>query len=248
VGKNLTKDQEKNYIYPGKTLVRRSKKMARKLLYMVALISLVLVAQASASLATTYNFTGDKVNIEWKHLYSDKHPWDANTEFNAGAPLYYSLPNEAVWKIGLHDGSIAKPFTNTDPGVLNPDGSYTIVFNQTSANPGFFFKLPDNTIISSTDTVITYNVKYVNNTGNHYTITDGQIIAAGTNDFDLNHTPFQFVGYLNDMEGNHVTNNGYFSSYSVTYPAAAQTPIPGAVWLLGTGLLGLACVGRRRRA
>jgi hypothetical protein len=36
----------------------------------------------------------------------------------------------------------------------------------------------------------------------------------------------------------------------LVYPyngSPVPTPIPGAVWLLGTGLLGLACVRRRRR-
>ena len=41
--------------------------MARKLLCMVALISLVLLVQASGSLATTYNFTDPEI-LEMTHI------------------------------------------------------------------------------------------------------------------------------------------------------------------------------------
>jgi hypothetical protein len=225
--------------------------MARKLFMMMALISLVLLAQATVSLATTYEFIGIQGNIEWRHQYSDKNPWDAGTEFIAGGPTADATVGDAVWKIGYADATSYQPYTNSNPGVQNPDGSYTIVFDLTSANPGFFFKLPDGTTISSTDTILTYNVTYTFNDGEggRYSVQSGQIIAEGTNDLSPDHTPFRFVGYLNDQEGNHIHNLGYLTSYSLTYPdPATPTPIPGAVWLLGTGLLGLACVGRRRRS
>ena len=46
--------------------------MARKLLCMVALISLVLLVQASGSLATTYDLgpQGDASHWTWQDLYS----------------------------------------------------------------------------------------------------------------------------------------------------------------------------------
>jgi hypothetical protein len=66
--------------------------MARKLLMMVALISLVLLVQAPGSFAETYTYTypsdsqitGNYENSTWKHGYSDKNPWDAGTEFYMG--------------------------------------------------------------------------------------------------------------------------------------------------------------------
>jgi len=40
--------------------------------------------------------------------------------------------------------------------------------------------------------------------------------------------------------------NGLISM--TTIPTTTQAPLPAAVWLLGSGLLGLIGVGRRRRA
>ena len=49
--------------------------------------------------------------------------------------------------------------------------------------------------------------------------------------------------------GNHF-NAGYMTSFVLEYndPNAAHAPIPGAVWLLGSGLLGLAFLRPRRKS
>ena len=56
-----------------------------------------------------------------------------------------------------------------------------------------------------------------------------------------------FTATLVDIEGNH-KNVGFMSSFILEYPYnSSPVPIPGTVWLLSTGVLGIWCLGRRRK-
>jgi len=219
--------------------------MARRLGFLVAVIGLATLALAPASFATTYDLgpQGDGTNYEiWWHNYSETVPWDAETTFVAGTPTYFSRVAEADWKIG-YVGTEFQPFTNSSAGTENPDGSYTIVFDTTTADPNFFIDMEGVPYISSNDTTITYNVNYMYT--DRYTVVGGTIIGTGTNSLDGE--PFMFTAELEDILGNH-QNKGYISSFILEYPYnSSPVPIPGAVWLLGSGMLGLWCLGRRRK-
>ena len=52
---------------------------------------------------------------------------------------------------------------------------------------------------------------------------------------------YQYMIFVNDDDGSGIDGNGCFSNVSIS----SATPIPGAVWLLGSGLAGL--VGLRRK-
>jgi hypothetical protein len=225
--------------------------MARRLIFLVAVIGLATLVLAPASFAATYDLgiqEGDGTGNVWLHIYSETDPWAAGTEFVAGSPTYYS--SEADWRIGFA-GTEFQPFTNSSPGTENLDGSYTIVFDTTAANPNFFIQgmkdvydddVPD---ITSNDTTLTYNVSY-DVDGDYHIVTSGVIIGTGTNSLDGG-TPFMFTAELDDIFGNH-QNRGHFKSFTLDYPYdSSAVPIPGAVWLLGTGMLGLWCLGRRRQ-
>jgi hypothetical protein len=217
--------------------------MARKLAFLVAVIGLATLALAPASFAATYELgqqggqQGDEIYLTWWHNYSENEPWEAGTTFVAGAPTFDASLVDADWKIGFNVSGTFQPYINTVPGTQNLDGTYTIVFDATGAEPNFFIAMEGIPSISSTDTIITYNVKYTYT--DRYTATDGIIIGEGTNDLDG--MPFRFTASLVDVLGNH-QNMGYMSSFKLEV-----VPIPGAVWLLGTGLLGLFCLGRRRQ-
>jgi hypothetical protein len=220
--------------------------MARKLLIMMALISLVFMVQASASLATTYELgqQGDDGTWTWKQGYSGGQPWDQGTEFIAGGPSYADSAATALWKLGFYDGVTFQPYKNLQAGS-HTDTTFTVVFDSTAATPNFSINIPGVPNIISNNTIFTYNATYANQGPGLYTITSGVLTGNGTHYDGID---FQFTIVLQDILGDH-KNTGYIKSFTLEYPSngAAQTPIPGAVWLLGTGLLGLACVGRRRR-
>jgi hypothetical protein len=71
--------------------------------------------------------------------------------------------------------------------------------------------------------------------------------------FNLGHNhsdvSFTLAADLNEVPGgrdDYVYVTGFTISLAYGDPEVASAPLPGAVWLLGTGLLGLGCLGRRR--
>lgn len=69
-----------------------------------------------------------------------------------------------------------------------------------------------------------------------------------TSTLDFSHT-LQITGIQGlDGNGNNVPLNSVTGSAGYSYPIASAVPVPAAVWLFGSGLLGLIGVARRRRA
>jgi hypothetical protein len=235
--------------------------MARKLLCLVALISLVLLVQAVPGLADTYTLPGGGW-IESHGIDSNRNitVGSANSSFNGQS----SLEDEVSWIIGenylkyLVPGDPPVPsvysLMNSDQAtstVVDQDANivtFTTVYN-TIESPGtvkFSVNIPDGPSFSSLDAVITITGTYQFYSADAWHFREGTLTGTGTN--SDNGVPFTLSADLIEVSGDH-NHSGYFDNFQMVYdPAATPTPIPGAVWLLGTGLLGLACVGRRRRS
>ena len=146
------------------------------------------------------------------------------------------------------------------PPTSNYWTTVTVVYNLGSFSVSGGSSGPN---IQSTDTVIT-------TVGTYQTTADGSFVwlfsdADNPDDFGYqlkNHTlqmtgygtnnldnqPFTFSAIMNEVLGDN-THDGTFSNFLVTYAGAdpSPVPIPGAVWLLGSGLFGLACLRPRLR-
>jgi hypothetical protein len=230
--------------------------MARKLLCMVALISLVLLAQAAPGLADTFNLSnlGDNINLTWAEGRDGVNVGFAPSTFHA-----LSNPNGSEWSIPLLKIDASKTeYTPAGNDWVIVKNVYNAL-NAPSGDPLFTANLSNGTVINSYDAVITLTAKYLRDPGSIYPLLDKggyymiysephqpstvTMEGSGSN----GGTQFTLNATLVEMNTDH-THYGYISNFSVAYPAAAHAPIPGAVWLLGTGLLGLGCVGWRRRA
>jgi hypothetical protein len=233
--------------------------MARKLLCMVALISLVLLGQVAPGWADVYNLSnlGDLSAPNWAEGRDGDHVGSAPGSFHSYSN---TNPQGQDWNIPslTIDESKTVYMDQGDGWVIVKTVYNTLSQNVPSETPLFSAHLDDGTVINSSDTVITLIAKYQKDPGSIYPLYDrssymiysepGQpttltMEGSGSN----GGTQFTLNATLVEMNTDH-THYGYISNFSVTYPAASPTPIPGAVWLFGTGLLGLACVRRRLRS
>ena len=251
--------------------------MLRKLwmVMVVALVSLVLLAQAAPGLASITLLGGDNNKLTWTFSYID----GANNLFEAGYPnIYYNFSFPGWYLTTLNNQTAA---------VLPTDDASTaasITFNTLYQSNNYIYNIDPNNptiptrfavwdvdknnnfqpLIASTDFQVTVTATFNKTNG----LTAGSISGVGT-DYLHNNAGFTLTGTLipiitrTEDRGHNIidpsnpyiphwipnvvviANQGYFTDLQLQ---SAATPIPGAVWLLGTGLLGLAWARRRRRA
>lgn len=236
--------------------------MARKLFCMVALISLVIFFQAASGLANTYTLPGGD-DLTSPSPWNETH---GSYSLIGGEPVlmeppypgyvlgdFYGTYSEASgsWTIGKgvnsDHGIWTDPFTD-QYGVLW--ATVTIVYD--AGDHSFMAQNSDGLNINSSDTVITTIATYKIDPDsgrpliqNGFNLLDQTMTmqGAGTNS---DGKAFTFTADLKEVFWNH-DHSGYVENFELTYGSAdpSAVPIPGAVWLLGSGLLGLACLRPR---
>jgi hypothetical protein len=233
--------------------------MARKLFLFLAFISLVALAQAPPGLAATiYNLESGA--YDWIEKFpeggtpgstgsefSGWHTWGDGGHWIIGGEVAYN-PNGTPYKI-------SSPIKVTDrtggPGETVSGSLSTFVYTYDDSvvqnEERFIVNIPDGPDIFSMDfeLTVTATYRYTGSSGQLWYFQNGSIEGVGTN-FYSDGTPFTVSGTLRENSGGGNTHYGYIENFKLTYPAST-VPVPGAVWLLGTGLLGLFCLGRRRQ-
>ncbi|MCK4951874.1 MAG: peptidylprolyl isomerase [Gammaproteobacteria bacterium] len=177
-----------------------------------------------------------------------------NSFFHRSASLTGSsfLPPDILQGGGFtHDSSNGYGYVPADASIvneyspLNPNSRGSLAMAKLGGNPDsatsqWFFNLVDNsTTLGDT-----------NNGG--FTVF-GQVIGNGMDVVDaiaalprydlrtiLNHSA------LGEVPLNGVVDNTYYSSQLVMVNSVSAVPVPAAVWLFGSGLMGLIAVARRR--
>lgn len=236
--------------------------MARKLFLLVAFISLVALAPAAPGLAETYNLpSADYTWTETFPLHVNVYtPGSVGSTFSGR----YEWGDGGLWQIGgdysfnVEQGKfqINAPLTNTAEATVETDQynwfhTFTYTYDDT-VTPGevrFMANIADGPSITSYDAEFTITATYVSQGDGTWTFQNnltGEYVATiegiGTNNGGAQ---FTISGILWEDFGNH-NHLGHFIDFQLTYEPSA-VPVPGALWLLGTGLLGLFCLGRRRR-
>jgi len=236
--------------------------MAKKLLILTALAGLVLLALVAPGLANYTLPGGDASTLPspWNEghgyhytlddqgqivPYGEVMPGLSMGTFNGGfsvGDLSWNIPEH----VSLNAGQVInESFTTDGSGTNTYWVTYKIVYD--SGNLGFTALNYGGPAISSSNTVITTISTYkaddtytpINNNG--YFL-QGQTMTMSGTGTNSDGTPFTFTADLNEVYWDH-NHSGYITNFDLVYPA----PLPGAAWLLGSGLLGLGCLGWRRR-
>jgi hypothetical protein len=114
----------------------------------------------------------------------------------------------------------------------------------TGGNIRFSVNLADFTIGSLSDFELSSTTRYS-------VAKEGELLRASWEEIlygtgrDRGNTSFSFTASLNEVveDGNHYSFMTSFSfSLSPADPVPSSVPLPGAVWFLGSGLAGLACL------
>lgn len=234
--------------------------MARKLFVLVALVSLVAMTQAAPGVAATYDLVSEY--LDWVETF----PVTGNNDYTPGSEGS-TLSGWNEWDKGAGFWLIGGEYTKIDGNyvinspvmVTTRDGGsgepgeygifYTFVYTYDqsvlSNEVRFTADIPGGPSIKSYDAEfeITATYKYEDAGPVPWTFQYGTMEGGGTE--WLTGTPFALSADVYVDNGNH-TQQGHYENFQLTYPASS-VPIPGAVWLLGTGVLGLLCLGRRRK-
>jgi len=236
--------------------------MARKLLIFVALISLVILTQVLPGYAATYTLPGGEPDT-----WTETFPLQSQSAYTPGSlgstfSGHYTWGDGGLWQFGgdysldPNDGKykVKVPLTNTVEATVETDSYgwfHTFVYTYDSTvTPGevrFTVNIPDGgPSIISYDAQFTITATYIPQPGDTWSFENflaeytGTIQGGGTN---IDGTPFFISAILREDTADH-NHSGHFESFQLTYEPST-VPIPGAAWLLGTGLLGLFCLKRR---
>jgi hypothetical protein len=198
----------------------------KKMQSAMAVLALSVSAVASA---TTLNFNSGSGSYSTGGITA--------TVTAAGGALYYSSNNSAI---GVGSGLIDGPLgvTGTLIATSTTNESLTVSFNQAvTLNSIAFAQWSDIGLADSVQLTYAGGSIALVNSGNTGLFSPGVSLTS----FTL--TPNQ--GGLNSSFGV-ITTNTFLKSIDVT--ATSAVPIPGAAWLLGSGLTGLVGFARRKKA
>jgi hypothetical protein len=215
----------------------------------VAIISLVLMAQVMPGLANPYDLISDAYDCtEVFPLQGGGYtPGDVGSTF-LGSNSWDD--DDAFWQIGDLSGESGKALWNSVKATVEIIGDeYTYVYTYDKIEEGGSVKfravVPDEGLdITSSDTQITITATYKPSGPLAWSFQSGSMVGSGTD--DVTEIPFTISAILFEESNPNHTHYLHFESFKLTYPASA-VPLPGSVWLLSTGILGIWCLGRRRK-
>ncbi len=230
------------------------------LIYMILFLVLTLAAAtASANLVTigTANYLGSDYNLIWDDDnngnsviwldYSNgatnwvaQNAWAAG--LNASGVLTYDI--DSTYTVDWGTNSWRLPATVDGPRVFGYDGTTTAGYNITSSEMGHLYYTELGNLGYHDTAGNTQPGFGLNNTGvfNNLRNNDGRY-WSGTDFTAYSSSAWHFFMYYGSQDTYLKTNNLY--GLAIRSGDVSAVPVPAAIWLLGSGLI--AIVGIRRK-
>ncbi|MGD9161438.1 MAG: VPLPA-CTERM sorting domain-containing protein [Desulfobacteraceae bacterium] len=238
----------------------------KKALLFSALFFLIMSGMAHASLTTIGTVTYYYIDYNYKDCTEFNLIWDDDNNGNSVVWLDYSnlgdWDSQVAWVSGLNgdgvltynidarysviwDGDWRLPATVDGYMVIKPDGTGTGGFNVTSSEMGHLF-------FAELDNLAYYNTSGIAQSG--YGLTNAGDFKNLYNSRYWSGTEYTGTPgtswYFDMINGYQTHLYQYFNRYGLALRSGqvSAVPVPGAVWLLGSGLLGLAGIRRRTKS
>lgn len=210
---------------------------------LLGLVSMFFAVSASAAVITSYGIGGDASALETtmltKYYVYDTETFEGLTPAAPAGMVFLSDIGPFAGNGQILDAPLYGMFNTTAGGSqyytssFNGGTSSSFYFNFDTASQaaGFY--------VSSFDTTQDFYVTLGFESGGPYTINLGAYVSESVGVG----VPIYF-GFESDTLLTSITFHNVPDQYGVDDVSTMNTPIPGAVWLFGTGLLGL--LGYRR--
>lgn len=171
-----------------------------------------------------------------------------------GSYINYGLYNAADWTIndpssgtGIYSTVLSSGFGSL--GLTPAEGQAFLWGGAYSGNTGLITTQQSLTTTSGQKYNLDFTLANTNNgqsAANTWAVKwNGAVVGSGSNVIDFVNTPYNFIVTGTGTDSLQFAFNNEPGAFALDKVSVSPTPIPGAVWLLGSGIMGL--VGLRRR-
>lgn len=227
----------------------------------IAAIALTAVAGSSQAALVTYQITGTHLSESQNnapvdtYLFSDGTTINLNFAYDNSTPAYFSDQIVTGLEAFGHVSSYANNISNISGSVasyaFSADTGSTLVGNADAGGPGFLDGVFN---VFGTINGAPVGIGFSGFETNGYTLIASRVFSIGLADYlDSQAMPNTLtngppVSQI-DLIFADTNQNERITSFTITnLTPVSSVPIPAAAWLMGSSLLGLAGIARRRKA